>query len=162
MKLISRVVLLAAMTWVLSDSSAHAWTKIQNNTGRPITVAYTLHSVSGFLCGYVTCNGNWRVRGWWNIPVGQSLVINGKPHHNGSHFFWAKATDGSNLEWNGGGGNWIGVFQPQAFDYCFVGPFIPSTAPAGSTVKSFFDFSFGECCGGLDCTGVNRTATLDP
>ncbi|HEX6245667.1 MAG TPA: DUF1036 domain-containing protein [Polyangiales bacterium] len=129
--------------------SAHAWTKVKNNTPNTISLAYAFSSVSGVGCGYSTCGGGWKSKGWWNIAPGGTVTINGQAHHNADHQYYAQDTQGR--KWRGGGRAF--ELRNTPFDFCNQGLF------PGTWQEVFKKISGSRCCG-FWCSPVNWTETL--
>lgn len=129
--------------------SAHAWTKVKNNTPTTVSFAYAFSSVSGIGCGYSTCGGGWKSTGWWNIAPGGTVTINGQAHHNAIHQYYAQ--DQAGRKWRGGGRAF--ELRNSSFDFCNQG-----LNPANW--QEVFKVMSGSRCCGFTCSPVNFTLTL--
>ena len=70
--------------------------KFQNKCKHPIA----------FAVSYKDIDGTWRTEGWWNVKQDEDIILTNQNNirlktDNTYWYFYAKTTDGSNMEWKG-------------------------------------------------------------
>jgi uncharacterized membrane protein len=132
------------------SGTASAGFRVANGTPNTIFVGHAYSSVSGIGCGYddgcAGTNGEWRIRGWFQIAPGAIKTVHSQGYGNAMRDIFADDAFGNVWDGNTGtpGGTLCAPFA--AHNHC------SNACPQGAPTWKYRRIRNTRCCGGT-CPG---------